>query len=65
MKVRLAANIVKAMGGSVQRSKRRRPNVSIVQIAGIAPRKFTRPKAAEAQRAVVEEEVEVEKRVEE
>lgn len=50
--VSAARDMVKAMKGRVQRRRRRRPKVSMVQIAGMAPRKLVRPKRTEAQRAV-------------
>ena len=51
LKLSPAASIVSAMIGRVSRSKERRPSVSIVQTAGKAPRKLTRPNATEARRA--------------
>lgn len=51
LKLSPAASIVSAIIGRVRRSKERRPSVSIVQTAGKAPRKFTRPNATDARRA--------------
>jgi hypothetical protein len=53
------------MNGSVLSSSLRRPNVSIVQIAGNAPKKFTRPNTTEAHRAARAEKPDEEKMVDE
>ena len=50
-KVSAAANMVNAIGGRVIRSSLRLPRLSIVQTAGIAPMKLTKPKMVEASRA--------------
>ena len=43
--------MVTAISGRVSRRSERLPNVSIIQTAGNAPMKFTRPKMQEARRA--------------
>lgn len=48
---RPAAKRVHAIFGNVKRSSARRPNVSIVQIAGKAKRKLMSPKPKESNRA--------------
>jgi hypothetical protein len=50
-KLNPAANIVIAMSGKVKSSNERRPRLSIVQTAGKAPTKLTKPKTQEANRA--------------
>lgn len=50
-KHRPVASKVQAICGKVKRSKLRRPNVSMVQIAGQAKTKLTRPKPKEAIKA--------------
>lgn len=59
-----AKAIVSAMGGKVHRIKRRLPKVSIVQIAGIAPTKLTKPKTTDAHSAAKAEKLDVAKMVE-
>ena len=48
LKLSPAANMVTAINGRVKSNKDRRPRVSIVQMAGNAPRKFTKPNTQEA-----------------
>ena len=48
-----AASKVQNMLGNVNKSRPRRPNVSMVQTAGHAKTKFIRPKPHVASRAVV------------
>ena len=43
--------MVTAIAGSVHNNSLRRPKVSMVQIAGKAPRKLIRPNITDAQRA--------------
>jgi hypothetical protein len=58
-------NIVIAMNGRVHSNKLRRPRVSMVQMAGKAPRKLTSPKMQEAIKALKVEKPALEKIVEE
>ncbi len=51
LKLRPASSIVKAMKGSVRSNSERRPSVSMVQTAGKAPTKLTKPKMVDASRA--------------
>ncbi len=50
-KLKPAPSSVIAMRGRVKRSNERRPRVSIVQTAGKAPMKLTKPKTQEANKA--------------
>ncbi len=61
LKLKLARSMVTAMAGRVHRSRLRRPRVSIVQTAGMAPMKLMKPKTTEAQSAAVAEKPEEEK----
>lgn len=61
---RPAADITRAIGNRVRRRRERRPRVSMVQMAGKAPRKLTRPKMQEARRAAEGEKPASEKMVE-
>ena len=51
LKVRLANAITSAMNGNVHSKSLRLPNLSMVKIAGNAPRKFTKPNTTDAHRA--------------
>ena len=65
LKLKPASSIVSAIKGRVSNSSERRPSVSMVQTAGKAPTKLTKPKIVDASRAPYVEKPASEKMVEE